>query len=130
MDIFGNEFDVHINANGTDYTGQVVVSNEGSFDTELQLQGGIGTFGHFSGDILRNDDGLESSYIAHYLFEQRIIHPDSPVLHSFTGEAELHIEGNNITFSDENITASLHSSKKPVENEKPADNNEVTQNQQ
>ncbi|KJV63498.1 MULTISPECIES: hypothetical protein [Ehrlichia] len=129
MDIFGNEFDIHINANGTEYTGQVIFDNEGTFDTGLELQNGIGTFGHFSGDILRNGDNPGNHYTAHYLFEQCIIHPELPVLHSFTGEAELHVEGNHITFGDENITVSLHSLKKPVENEKPADNDEVTQNQ-
>lgn len=106
------------------------MDNEGSFDAGLKLQAGVGTFGHFSGDILRNDDDLENHYVAHYLFEQCVIHPELPVLHSFTGEAVLHFEGNNITFGDENITVSLHSSKKPGENEKPADNDEVTQNQQ
>ena len=129
MDIFGNNFDIHINVNGTEYTGEVTVDDEGRFDTGLEPQNYIETFGHFYGDILRNGDDSEANYVVNYLFEQRIVCPEIPVLHSFTGQAELHITESDITFSDENITGLLHSLKKPVKNEIPADN-EVIQDQQ
>ena len=85
MDIFSNELNAIVNVNGTIYEGKVIIDNNGNFDTSLSLADGVGTLGHLSGNISQNNETKES-YILEYIFEQRIVYPTLPVLHSFNGQ--------------------------------------------
>ncbi|AHX06121.1 hypothetical protein ECHLIB_0039 [Ehrlichia chaffeensis str. Liberty] len=119
MDIFGNEFDVHVNANGTEYAGKMSIDSNGDFDVNLDLQDGVGTLGHLSGHISQSEDA--ANYIIEYIFDQCIIYPELPVLHSFNGQIVSPAEEGSIIFDNgDNIQISLHGLQEQPEEAIPA----------
>ena len=86
MDIFSNELNATVHVNGTTYEGKIIIDNNGNFDTNLSLSDGVGTLGHLCGNISQNNETKENSYILEYIFEQRIVYPTLPILHSFNGQ--------------------------------------------
>ncbi|AAZ68951.1 hypothetical protein [Ehrlichia canis] len=86
MDIFSNELNATVHVNGTTYEGKVIIDNNGNFDTNLSLADGVDTLGHLCGNISQNNETKENSYILEYIFEQRIVYPTLPILHSFNGQ--------------------------------------------
>ncbi|UKC53668.1 hypothetical protein [Ehrlichia canis] len=124
MDIFSNELNATVHVNGTTYEGKVTIDNNGNFDTNLSLADGVGTLGHLYGNISQNNE-TKDSYTLEYIFEQRIVYPTLPILHSFNGQIVSFTEGalpHQIAFdnSNDNIKIILSDSEivQPVTNAK------------
>ncbi|WDM85422.1 hypothetical protein K6025_00860 [Ehrlichia sp. JZT12] len=88
MDIFGHELDVQVIANYSEYIGKVSVEDNGDFDVNLESQEDnlFGTYGHFLGNIYKNDED-NNIYTIDYLFDQFTTFPEMIPLATFNNTA-------------------------------------------
>ncbi|CAI28371.1 Hypothetical protein ERGA_CDS_09190 [Ehrlichia ruminantium str. Gardel] len=111
MTIFG-EFDVNITINGNPmhYVGKITVDSDGNFNTDLHLDHGVGTLGHFTGHLDFSEEDDETPILC-YEFTQHALSPGLPEVGEHSGYVESVNKEGDLVFNGHDITISFHKSE-------------------